>query len=35
MSLTEAVALVGRVLTRIGVDSRAEATAFAFKNGLV
>src|SRR6476469_6399963 len=35
ISLTEAVALVGRVLTKIGVDSRAEATAFAFKNGLV
>jgi ATP/maltotriose-dependent transcriptional regulator MalT len=34
ITLTEAVALVGRILTKIGVDSRAEATAFAFKNGL-
>jgi predicted ATPase/DNA-binding CsgD family transcriptional regulator len=35
ISLAEAVALVGRVMTRIKVESRAEATAFAFKNGLV
>ena len=35
ISLVEAVALVGRIMTRIKVESRAEATAFAFKNGLV
>jgi predicted ATPase/DNA-binding CsgD family transcriptional regulator len=35
ISLAEGTALVGRVLTRIGVESRAEATAYAFKNGLV
>jgi predicted ATPase/DNA-binding CsgD family transcriptional regulator/Tfp pilus assembly protein PilF len=35
MTLPEAVALVGRIYAKLGVESRAEVTAFAFKNGLV
>jgi DNA-binding CsgD family transcriptional regulator len=35
MTLAEAVALVGRIYAKLGVESRAEVTAFAFKNGLV
>jgi predicted ATPase/DNA-binding CsgD family transcriptional regulator/Tfp pilus assembly protein PilF len=35
MTLPEAVVLVGRIYAKLGVESRAEVTAFAFKNGLV
>jgi DNA-binding NarL/FixJ family response regulator len=35
LSLQSATSHIGRLYTRIGVDSRAGVTAFAFKHGLV
>ena len=35
LNLSVAVAHIGQLYTKIGVDSRAGVTAFAFKHGLV
>ena len=35
LNLTFVTTLIGQVYTRLGVDSRAGVTAFAFKNGIV